>query len=82
MLGKVLVVPIAVSLASWSCGPASETTAASEEAEYEAGDLALELAARRVISQTVEIDGLEVFYRQAGSRTKGLTAAVVSWGAR
>lgn len=69
MLGKVLVVPIAVSLASWSCGPASETTAASEEAEYEAGDLALELAARRVISQTVEIDGLEVFYRQAGSRT-------------
>jgi len=69
MLGKVLVVPIAVSLASWSCGPASETTAGSEEAEYEAGDLALELAARRVISQTVEIDGLEVFYRQAGSRT-------------
>ncbi len=69
MLGKVLVVPIAVSLASWSCGPASETTAASEESEYEAGDLALELAARRVISQTVEIDGLEVFYRQAGSRT-------------
>ncbi len=69
MLGKVLVVPIAVSLASWSCGPASETTAGSEEAEYEAGDLALELAARRVIGQTVEIDGLEVFYRQAGSRT-------------
>ncbi len=65
MLGKVLVVPIAVSLASWSCGPASETTAGSEEA----GDLAMELAARRVISQTVEIDGLEIFYRQAGSRT-------------
>ncbi len=69
MLRKVPVVPIAVSLASWSCGPASETTAGSEEAEYEAGDLAMELAARRVISQTVEIDGLEIFYRQAGSRT-------------
>jgi pimeloyl-ACP methyl ester carboxylesterase len=69
MLRKVLVVPVAISLTVLSCGPsASESTAGSETGEYESADLATELAARRILSHRVEIDGLEIFYREAGSR--------------
>jgi pimeloyl-ACP methyl ester carboxylesterase len=69
MLRKLLLAPVAISLSVLSCGPsASEDEAGSDLLEYESPDVTTDLAARRVLSRTIEIEGLEIFYREAGSR--------------
>jgi len=73
MLRTVLVAPLAISLTVLSCGPsASEADAGSEAAEFDPADAEANAEAnleiRRVLYRTAEIDGLEIFYREAGSR--------------